>query len=64
MGRPSHELVMQEQEHREAIEVAANQRGEEQLPAPLCPSRPLACLTHLRSETWSERSTPPALPAS
>jgi hypothetical protein len=29
MGRLSHELEMQEQEHGEAIEVAANQRGEE-----------------------------------
>jgi hypothetical protein len=63
MGRLSHELEMQEQEHGEAIEVAVNQRGEERLPALFCPSRPLAWLTRLRSETWSKRSKSLALPA-
>ena len=57
------ELETQEQEHGGAMEVAANQRGEEWLPAVFCPSRHLACRTHWRSETGSERSKSLALPA-
>jgi len=63
MGCPSHEPEMQAKEHGEAMEVAANQRGEERLGALFCPSRLLARQACLRSETQSERSKPLALPA-